>query len=150
LTFSTLSIDFSPFSSFMNSNSRVTLEVYPTIAFSKLATGATNVAFLPISSFLQVDNCNLTSTTVGSHVFVGNTRTLLENNSYVDSSNVWNTPIKMSIPPGKIYNTTSKFSLVHYMPSSMNSGPLQNALHNNTISPFFASTCVFLSIQNLA
>jgi hypothetical protein len=149
--FSTASMNFSPFSSFINGQSRLTLDIYPTIAFSKLATGATAVPMLYISTFLQAGNTRIYNTTVTNWFFVGNTRTLLENGSYVDSSNIFSQAIKMTIPQNVINNAyLSTFSLIHYMPSSLNNGALQNALHNSTLTPFFASTnSLFLSVQNL-
>ena len=150
MIFSTLSLDFSMFSSFVNLNSYVTLDIYPTIAFSKLGTGATNTTILPISSFLQFGSAQLLSTSVTSHVYVGNTVTRLENGTTVDSSNVYNGPIKMSLPPGTISSFNSNYNLVHYMRSSINNGQYQNALHNSLLTPYFGSTgSVFVSIQNI-
>ena len=149
MSFSTASIDFSPFSSFINSNSRIILDIYPTLAFTKLATGATAPAMLVISSFLQVGSYKNFSTTVNSYMFAGNTRIQLEDGSYCDSSNVYNAPIKMSLPPGTV-SSFSTYSLVHYMPSSINNASYQNALHSTLVVPYFASTnSIFVSIQNI-
>ena len=149
--FSTASMNFSPFSSFINATSRLTLDIYPTIALSKLATGATALPTLFISTFLQAGTTQLYNTTTVSPVFIANTRTLLESGLYVDSSNIFNQPIKMTIPMNTI-NTSylSTFSLIHYMPSSLNNGMFQNALHNTEVTPKFASTnSLYLSIQNI-
>lgn len=149
--FSTASINFSPFSSFIDERSRLTLDIYPTIAFSKLATGATAPAMLYMSTFLQAGNTRLFSTTVTSWFFAGNTQILLGNGSYADSSNIFNQPIKMTLPQNTISNSyLSTFNLIHFLPSSLNNGALQNALHSSTIIPYFASTnSLFLSVQNL-
>lgn len=151
LCFSTANINFSHFSSFIDGNSRLTLDIYPTIALSKLATGATALPTVFISSFLQAGNTRFFSTTTNSPVFIGNTRTLLENGSYVDSSNIFNQCIKMTIPMNTVNNCySSTFSLIHYMPSSLNNGAFQNALHNAQVTPTFASTnSLFLSVQNI-
>lgn len=151
LCFSTANINFSHFSSFIDGNSRLTLDIYPTIALSKLATGANALPTLFISSFLQAGNTRFFSTTTNSPVFIGNTRTLLENGSYVDSSNIFNQCIKMTIPMNTVINCySSTFSLIHYMPSSLNNGAFQNALHNAQVTPTFASTnSLFLSVQNI-
>jgi hypothetical protein len=151
LCFSTANLNFSHFSSFIDANSRLTLDIYPTIALSKLATGATALPTLFISSFLQAGNTRFFSTTTNSAVFIGNTRTLLENGSYVDSSNIFNQCIKMTIPMNIVNNCySSTFSLIHYMPSSLNNGGFQNALHDAQITPTFASTnSLFLSVQNI-
>jgi hypothetical protein len=156
LTFSTASIDLSGFSNYIASNSRVTIDVYPNIAFSKLATGATTTAVLPISTFLKYGNTNMYSTTVTSFLNVINTRVMLERSVdgfppvYVDQSNFFNTPIKLTVPTGDIKTFSNTYNLVHYMPSSLNFSLYQNALHSNDITPFFGSTgSLFVSIQNL-
>jgi hypothetical protein len=156
MTFSTASIDLSGFSNYIGSNSRVTIDVYPNIAFSKLATGATTTAVLPISTFLKYGNSNMYSTTVTSFLNVINTRVMLERSVdgfppvYVDQSNFFNTPIKLSVPTGDIKTFSNTYNLVHYMPSSLNFNLYQNALHSNDITPFFGSTgSLFVSIQNL-
>ena len=151
LCFSTANLNFSHFSSFIDANSRLTLDIYPTLALSKLATGATALPILFISSFLQAGNTRFFNTTTNSPVFIANTRTLLENGSYVDSSNIFNQCIKMTIPMNTVNNCySSTFSLIHYMPSSLNNGGFQNALHNAEITPIFASTnSLFLSVQNI-
>ena len=150
MKFSTASIDFSGFSNFINENSRITLDFYPTLAFTKLATGARNVAILPIDSFLQYGLSSLTQTKTTSFLYAGNTRVLLENNTYVDASNIFNAPIKMEIPPGTITSYTSPYNLVHSMVSSINQASFQNALHAPVITPFFGSTCsIFVSVQNI-
>jgi hypothetical protein len=156
MTFSTASIDFSGFSNYIASNSRITIDVYPNIAFSKLATGATATAVLPISTFLKYGNSNMYDTTVTSYLNVTNTRVLLERSVdgfppiYVDQSNFFNTPIKLCVPTGAIQTFSNTYNLVHYMPSSLNFNLYQNALHSNDITPFFASTgSLYVSVQNL-
>lgn len=150
LQFSTASINLAGFSNYIASNSRVTLDIYPNIAFSKLATGASNMTVLPISTFLQFGQTYLLSTTVTSYLNVTNTRTLLETGLYVDCSNFFTTPIKISLPTGSISNFTNMYNVVHYMPSSLNNGAFQNALHSNDVTPFFGSTgSLFVSVQNL-
>jgi hypothetical protein len=156
MTFSTASIDLSGFSNYIASNSRVTIDVYPNIAFSKLATGATATTVLPISTFLKYGNSNMYNTTVTSFLNVTNTRVMLERSVdgfppiYVDQSNFFNTPIKLCIPTGIIQTFSNTYNLVHYMPSSLNFNLYQNALHSNDITPFFGSTgSLFVSVQNL-
>jgi hypothetical protein len=156
LTFSTASIDFSGFSNYIASNSRITIDVYPNIAFSKLATGATATTVLPISTFLKYGDSNMYDTTVTSFLNVTNTRVMLERSVdgfppiYVDQSNFFNTPIKLCVPTGAIQTFSNTYNLVHYMPSSLNFNFYQNALHSNDITPFFASTgSLYVSVQNL-
>ena len=151
MTFSTATIDFTPFSPYINSNSAITLDIYPTIAFTKLATGATNVAIIPISTFLQQGLTQYYNTTTTSFLYAGNTRVQLENGGSVDSSNVFNTAITLQIPPGTISTFTQPYNLIHYMPSSINQGGFQNALHSNILTPYFGNTgSLFVSVQNRA
>jgi hypothetical protein len=154
IKFSTAAISLAPFSSFIDSSSRVTIDIFPQIAFSKLATGANNVAVLPISSFLQYSNTNIYTTTVQNYVMVNNTYMIQSNGgviTYTDSSNFFNSPIRIAIPPGTIgTNYTQTYNLVHYMPSSLNNGAYQNALHNCNVTPYFGSTgSIFVSVQNI-
>ena len=151
MTFSTASMDFSPFSNFINSNSRLTLDVYPNIAFSKLATGATAPAVLAMSTFLQQGQTVFSTTTTTSFVNVVNTLIYLESGDIINSSNYYTTPIKLAIPPGVVRNYTNPFNLIHYLPKGMNNAEYQNALHSTCVTPYFASTgSLFLSIQNHA
>jgi hypothetical protein len=148
--FSTASIDFAGFSNYITSNSRITIDMYPNIAFTKLATGATNTAVLPISTFLQYGASTLYNTAVTSYLNVLNTRVLLETGVYVDQSNYFNTPIKMCLPTGLVTNFSNTYNVVHYMPSSLNDGAYQNALHSNTVTPYFAPVgSLYVSVQNL-
>jgi hypothetical protein len=155
LRFSTATLNFSGISSFVDSNSRVTIDIYPHIAFSKLATGANNVAILPISTFLQYGQCNLLNTTVNSYVYAGNTYMIQSNAgliTYVDASNFFNSPIKMSLPQGTLTTTgfTNPYTVVHYMPGGLNYTPYLNALHNCNVTPYFGSTnSLFISVQNI-
>jgi hypothetical protein len=152
LLFSTAQINFAPFSNFINSNSRITLELYPTLVFSKLATGATGLAVLPMSTLLMSNTTPLLTTTVQNHVVLNQSRVTLESGTTIDSSNVFQAPIKMTIPPGTTSsNFVVPYTVLHYMPSSLNNGALQNALHNCNVVPYFGSTgSIFVSVQNLA
>jgi hypothetical protein len=151
LTFSTATIDLSGFSNYIASNSRITIDVYPNIAFSKLATGATDIAVLPISSFLKYGSSIMYSTTVTSYLNVINTSNYFGAiNTWKDQSNFFNTPIKLCVPTGAIQTFSNTYNLVHYMPSSLNLNLYQNALHSNDITPFFGSTgSLYVSVQNL-
>jgi len=148
MEFSTAKIRFDAFSSFINSNSKVTLDIYPTYAFSKLGTGATQTAILTISTMLKSGNILLSNTIATNSLFVANTQVRLENGSIIDSSNIYSQPIKISIPP-RVWDFTNPYTLYHFMPNSVQFGALQNALHDATITPYFGSTgSIFVSIQN--
>jgi hypothetical protein len=154
LLFSTAIINMGSYSTFIDSNSRISIDVFPNIAFSKLGTGATKVAVVPISTLLMYGNTTpLYNTTVTSFLYLGNTRVTFENGSVGNASNFFNNPIKMYIPPNTINgNYQYPYSLLHYLPQgAVNNGSQQNALHNNTLTPFFASTgSLFISVQNPA
>ena len=147
MIFSTLSLDLMPFSNIITPKSIISLDLYPTISFSKLATGATALAVLPISSFLQVGATPIYSTTITSFLYAANTRVNLENGSIIDSSNVFNSAMKMIIPGESVTDYSQAYNLVHYMPNCLNNGAYQNALHTSTVTPFFGSTgSVYISI----
>jgi hypothetical protein len=161
MEFSTAVLRMDSFSSFIDQNSRVTIEVYPSISFTKLATGADNVAVIPISTLLKYGNTTIINESVTTnYLYVGNTKTVLENGvGSVDASNVFNQPIRLNIPRGtfasldnsgnKVNNYSLPYTLYHYMPSSVNNGQLQNALHSSNITPYFGSTgSIFVTVQN--
>jgi hypothetical protein len=163
MDFSTALIKMDSFSSFIDAKSRVTIEVYPTIAFSKLATGATDVAILPISTLLKYGNTIIDKSVTTNYLYAGNTRTLSEtsldgNLIYIDASNIFNQPIRLSIPQGtftsiagntRVDNYNLPYTLYHYMPNSVNEGGFRNALHSRDITPYFGSTgSIFVTVQN--
>jgi len=171
MSFSTASINFAPFSNYIDRSSIVTLDIYPTFLFSKLATGASNVTVIPIStsvqygvgsgSILNSDIC------VTSFAYLTNTQVIANRTdiygnpiptdqwTFLDSSNAYTTPIRMTFPKEFFVDSggsyfTSNYTLVHQLPSSLNNGAYQNALHNNTITPYFTQNdSLFVSIQNL-
>jgi len=150
MEFSTASIRLDALSSFIDARSRITIDVFPTYAFTKLGTGATAPAMLYMSSMLKYGGTTvLYNTTTTSAVFAGTTKITYENNSVSDSSNIFNQPIRLSIPQGTILNYQQPYTLYHYMPSSIQKNQLQNALHSNIITPYFGSTgSIFVSVQN--
>lgn len=149
LRFSTASINLSPFSTFMTQSSVVTLDVYPHIAFSRLADSATSVAILPISTFVQWSTTILSSPMVTSFLYAGNT-TVPINGIQTAASNFYNTPIKLQFAPQTVVGSTIQpFNLVHILPNGLVSGGNTNALSNEFYTPYFANTgSVYVSIQN--
>ncbi len=155
MTFSTVVMDFTPFSNYIYASTVVTLDLYPNIAFTKLGTGATAIPTLPISSFLQFDGTpNLSSVTtsfLNANNTVLNLEPLIRGDPYItiDNSNFFTTPIKLVLYPGTISNYTKPYTLMHYMPKGLQYSPLQNALHSSDIFLTFAETgSLFISIQN--
>jgi hypothetical protein len=150
MEFSTATIRLDAFSSFINNNSRVTLDIYPTYVFTKLGTGATKPVVVAMSTLLKSGNTVLLNTAVTNSLFVGNTRVLLESGLTVDSSNVYNQPIKLTVPIPHVWDYTNPYTLYHYMPSSIQTNQLQNAIHSTIVTPYFGSTgSIYVSVQNL-
>ena len=150
MEFSTATINLAAFSSFINNDTRVSIDVYPTYVFTKLGTGATKPTLLAISTLLKSGNTVLLDTATTTSLFVGNTRTLLESGLTVDSSNIYNQPIRLTVPTPHVWDFTNPYTLYHYMPSSIQTNQLQNALHSTIVTPYFGSTgSIFVSVQNL-
>ena len=150
MEFSTATINLAAFSSFINNNTRVSIDIYPTYVFTKLGTGATKPVIVAMSTLLKSGNTVLLDTAVTNSVFVGNTRVLLENGLTVDSSNIYNQPIKLTVPIPHVWDYTNPYTLYHYMPSSIQTNQLQNAIHSTIVTPYFGSTgSIFVSVQNL-
>jgi len=149
LVFSTASINLSTFSSFINISTIITLDIYPSFAFTKLGTGATNVALLPISTILQYGN-TIASAPFTSYLYAGNTQTKLENEKLVDASNFYNSPIRLTLSTGvTLGNYTNNYTLYHRMPSSIQLNQLQNALHSTFVTSYIPQNSIFISIQNI-
>lgn len=151
MVFSTANVNLGAYSSFVNSNSLVTIDYYPTILFSKLATGASNVAMIEMSTMAQFGQTILSTPVTTSYLFAGNTTTTLENTSVVNSSNLYNTPIKLQFSTNVIRSLyPSTMTFVHVLNSSINNGSFQNALHNCNVTPYVSrQNGVFVSVQNL-
>jgi hypothetical protein len=158
MEFTTATIRLDAFSSFTNSNSRITIETYPTILFSKLGTGSvinTPLCF-PISTLLKYGNNTLLyNTTTTNYLFAANGMSIVSDPNvpngirFIDSSNAFQQPIRISVPQNTVLNYESNYSLYHYMPGAINYGDFQQGLHNNNFTPYFGSTgSIFVSIQN--
>ena len=158
MEFTTATIRLDAFSSFTNSNSRITIETYPTILFSKLGTGSvinTPLCF-PISTLLKYGNNTLLyNTTTTNYLFAANGMSIVSDPAssngirFIDSSNAFQQPIRISVPQNTVLNYESNYSLYHYMPGAINYGVFQQGLHNNNFTPYFGSTgSIFVSVQN--
>ena len=158
MEFSTATIRLDAFSNFTNSNSRITIEAYPTLLFSKLGTGSainTPLCF-PISTMLKYGNDTLLyNTTTTNYLFAANGKSIVSDPNvpngirFIDSSNAFQQPIRISVPQNTILNYQSNYSLYHYMPGAINYAANQTALHSNTFTPYFGSTgSIFVSVQN--
>jgi len=153
MEFSTAIIRLDALSSFINTTySKVTIEVYPTLSFSHIGTGASKGVVIPISTMLKSEpGFLLSNTTVTNFFYVGNSSTTYTGNPVNPQSmnNVYTQPIRISIPQGTVLNYATPYTLYHYMPGSVQGGALQNALHDNVITPYYGSTgSIFVSVQN--
>jgi hypothetical protein len=157
MEFSTATIRLDAFSSFTNASSRITIDAYPTILFSKLGTGSaiTTPLCFPISTLLKYGNTLLYNTTTTNYLFAGNGMSVVSDPvasagiRFIDSSNAFNQPIRLSIPQNTVLQYANTYSLYHYMPGAMNNAGNQTALHNNTYTPYYGSTgSIFVSVQN--
>ena len=155
MEFSTAVIRLDALSSFIDSNtwlSRITIDVFPTLAFTPLGTGATATTMLTMSTILRAGQppAPIYTTTTTSYMYAGNFKTTVGGTPVLaDLSNIYNQPIRLSIPQGTILDYRYPFTLYHYMPQSVQNGAFQNGLHSNFITPYFGSTgSVFVSVQN--
>lgn len=151
MTFSTISIDLAPFANYMTQSSILTLDIYPNIAFSRLADSATQVTVLPISTFVVWHSTILSTPMVTSFIYAGNTTTTINSIQY-PASNFFNSPIKLQFPAASIPGSTMyKYTLYHALPNGITGGGNTNALFNESYTPYFGKTgSVFVSIQNLS
>ena len=135
---STLNTQFDSFSSFINSRTKLTLDLYPNILFPNINTNGISRTFA-VSSFLQYG---------GNQILDPIHQTLLYgiNNS---ASNVFNPSMRLNISGSIISsNYADPYVLVHRVVSAADIIP--NGFSNPNVSLFFDSTTsYYLTIQNL-
>jgi hypothetical protein len=142
LIFSTCVIPFDTMSSYMNTKSRIYVDVYPTFAFTELNTGATGSLVLPLSTVIYRDG-TLLSNTVNTSYMVANSKT----NGF---SNYFNTPIKLQVDGNDVAgNFDKQFRLYHYMPTALTLGLSPGLKSSNVTVQYSSTNGVFLSLQNL-
>jgi hypothetical protein len=155
MEFSTAVIRLDALSSFIDSNSwlsRITIDVFPTLAFTPLGTGAIGTNMLTISTMLRAGQppAPIYTTTTTNYMYAGSFKTTVGGTpALADLSNIYNQPIRLTIPQGTVLDYRYPFTIYHYMPRAVQNGPFQNGLHSNFITPYFGSTgSVFVSVQN--
>jgi hypothetical protein len=150
MIFSTATLNMAPFSNFINQSSIITVDFYPTYAFTKIASGATAPAMICMSSFLTYNGSNIQSSVTESYFYVSRSRVTLENTNVIDDSNIFTQPIRIVIPQNTVNcNVLGTYYLTHRLVSSVNQGSFQNALHCNLVTPMFGSRgSIFVSVQN--
>lgn len=142
LTFSTANLQLDVFSSVITPSSRITVEFFPTVQFDTLTTGSITSVLCPMTTYVQYGNAFI-STSSETRV-AGYTAT----NGF---SNVFQQPIKMSIPGTQIIGAyQNPYVLSHFMPGAI-SYQTNIGFRSPSMTVFYASTnSYFLTIQNLS
>ena len=140
--FSSAILNLDRWSSFINAQSIITLEAFPTFSFANLGLPGTDPAMIFMSSFIQ-GGANFTS----SQMF----QTSLYPSQYtINRSNTFYQPMKITVPGVAIQGLyPNPMRLAHYLPNALTVGVTQG-FSNCNVSIFYGSTnSLFLSIQNL-
>jgi hypothetical protein len=142
LLFSTGIVPFAAFSSFIDARSRISLDIFPTFAFTELNTMATQSLITPMSTFIQCGNFRLSSI---------NTSFLIANSKTVGFSNYFQQQLKLNFLGSDIIPCyTSSFILYHHLPNGMTIN-LDPGLKASSITVRYGSTnSMFVSVQNYA
>lgn len=142
LLFSTGIVPFAAFSSFINSNSRISLDIFPTFAFTELNTMATRSLITPMSTFIQCANHRISSI---------NTSFLIANSKTTGFSNYFQQQLKLNFLGSEIIPCyTSSYILYHHLPNGMTIN-LDPGLKASSITVRYGSTnSMFVSVQNYA
>ena len=152
MVFSSIYIsNLTPFLPYINSKTLVTLDIYPNFAFTKLGTAATTPAIIPISTIVRYGSSNLLATNTTTFLYAGNTQSYQsQTGTWIDASNMYSSPIRITIPPGTFVPAVTNMTILHTMPNSVQNGQSQNALHSTIITPYMdTSNCIFISLQNI-
>jgi len=149
MMFSTCIIPFNTMSSFMNANSRINLDVFPTFAFNELNSGSTRSLVTPISTFIQYGSLAPSANNSNLLKYV-NTSFLIANSKTSGFSNYFQQQLRIQIPGSAIYGAFSNdYILYHYMPGGLTIN-LDPGLKASSITVNYSSTnSVFISVQNL-
>lgn len=139
--FSTAKLPLNQFSSYILTNSRVNLELYPNFVFPRLNSGATGYSFIPMSTLIAYGKGYL-SPVATNWVYAG-TQTSGFGNPYQQ-------PIQLQIPGSLLVNNyASDYYIVHNLVSSVTSNLADGFVNGNVEARFGSTNSVFLSIQNL-
>lgn len=147
LLFSTANLQLDLFSSYITNKSIITIDAYPSLFFTQLAYSldpSYPLRPMNISSFIQYGGINFLSSQMSQTMIYPTV-------SANSASNIFNQPIRITIPGSLITNIYSQkpFFLSHYVPNAVSLSS-SNGFSNKNVSCYFGSTnSVFLSVQNL-
>ena len=142
LIFSSMNLQLDVFSSLITSNSRITAEIFPTLQFDSLTNGALTSKAFTMSTFLKREGTWLS--TLHETQVMG----ITSQNGY---SNIFQQPIKISIPGSAIINNYQNPYVLYHSLSGAISYQTNVGFRTPDIHAFFASTnSYFLTIQNLS
>ena len=149
MMFSTCIIPFNTMSSFMNANSRINLDVFPTFAFNELNTASSRSLVTPISTFIQYGSLAPSANNSNLLKYV-NTSFLIANSKTSGYSNYFQQQLRIQIPGSAVAGAFSNdYILYHYMPGALTIN-LDPGLKASSITVNYSSTnSVFISVQNL-
>jgi hypothetical protein len=149
-SFSTVKFDLAPFSNYIVSTSKLSLEVYPTYIFSKISDGAQTPGLIAMSTLLQVGFDFLSAQTT-SYIFAQAQGNFPQQPTF-PLSNMYNQPIRIEIPPSSIVGDfTNSVTLYHYLPYSVtNGGGTENRFTNSNYSFYYGQPGAYLTVHNNA
>jgi hypothetical protein len=148
--FSTATMNLANFSNYINNSTSVLLDIYPTYTFTKLGSGMGGTTVIPISTMLQVGQTILSNTTVTNFVVANQCKIVLDSNTFLDGSNMYQQPIRMTIPKSTITTFVSTYSLLHYMPGALLSNINQSGLNDRNVGVYFdTNKSIQITIQNI-
>lgn len=140
--FSSATLNLDRWSSFINQNSIITVEAYPTFSFANLGLPSANPELIYMSSFIQSGSLFLSSHMAMTGLYP-TMYTAFRSNSFYQ-------PMKITVPGSAVQGFyPNSIRLAHYLPNARTVGVTQG-FSNNNVSIYFGSTnSLFLSIQNL-
>ena len=148
-SFSTVKFNLAPFSNYIVSTSKLSLEIYPNYLFSKIGDGAQTPGLIAMSTLLQVGFDFLSAQTT-SYVFAQAQGNFPLQPSF-SLSNIYNQPIRIEIPPSSIVGDfTNNISLYHYLPNSLTNGPYENRFSNASYTFYYGQPGAYLTVHNNA
>jgi hypothetical protein len=143
LSFSTANLQFDAFSSLITSNSRITVQVFPTFQFDTLTAGANASQLYPMVTTVQYGTNYLN---MSNETRVAGTTAV---NGY---SNIFQQSLKFSIPGSQVISGgyTAPYVLSHSMTGAI-SYQTNIGFRSPSMTAFYASTnSYFLTVQNLS